>query len=226
MAHDNADWYSNKLLNHSDSILKSARQIFSRYSGLSIAGKVSGIHWWYNTDSHAAELTAGYYNTNGNNGYLKVRSHNTYVHHCTYSLTTHDARRLAHGAVLMLDRLRKCSASTGPTLTSPLSRWSTPQTIAARPPRRSSSRPFSPLRSLTSVRYHTAHTARTARNTPPHTHTNVTEWRRQATMERMRWSCVAGRVPSRASSRSSRSPPSTAPSAASPTSGTCRLHLA
>ncbi|ELR16593.1 betaamylase [Acanthamoeba castellanii str. Neff] len=66
------NWYSNKLLNHSDSILKSARQIFSRYSGLSIAGKVSGIHWWYNTNSHAAELTAGYYNTNGNNGYLKI----------------------------------------------------------------------------------------------------------------------------------------------------------
>ena len=27
------------------------------------------MHWWYHTPSHAAELTAGYYNTAGRNGY-------------------------------------------------------------------------------------------------------------------------------------------------------------
>ncbi|CAK0774322.1 hypothetical protein CVIRNUC_004157 [Coccomyxa viridis] len=31
--------------------------------------KVAGIHWWYRTRSHAAELTAGYYNTAGRDGY-------------------------------------------------------------------------------------------------------------------------------------------------------------
>ena len=31
--------------------------------------KVSGIHWWYKHDSHAAELTAGYYNLNERDGY-------------------------------------------------------------------------------------------------------------------------------------------------------------
>jgi len=27
-----------------------------------LAAKVSGVHWYYNTPSHAAELTAGYNN--------------------------------------------------------------------------------------------------------------------------------------------------------------------
>ena len=31
--------------------------------------KVAGIHWWYRTRSHAAELTAGYYNTAQRDGY-------------------------------------------------------------------------------------------------------------------------------------------------------------
>jgi formate dehydrogenase assembly factor FdhD len=34
-------------------------------SQLRLSAKVSGIHWMYRTPSHAAELTAGYYNTNG-----------------------------------------------------------------------------------------------------------------------------------------------------------------
>ena len=31
--------------------------------------KLAGIHWWYRTRSHAAELTAGYYNTAQRDGY-------------------------------------------------------------------------------------------------------------------------------------------------------------
>lgn len=31
--------------------------------------KIAGVHWWYNSRSHAAELTAGYYNTEGHDGY-------------------------------------------------------------------------------------------------------------------------------------------------------------
>lgn len=31
--------------------------------------KVAGVHWWYRTRSHAAELTAGYYNCEGRDGY-------------------------------------------------------------------------------------------------------------------------------------------------------------
>lgn len=43
-----------------------AKQAFPKTE---LAVKVSGIHWWYGTPSHAAENTAGYYNTNGNNAY-------------------------------------------------------------------------------------------------------------------------------------------------------------
>jgi hypothetical protein len=32
----------------------------------------AGVHWWYHTPSHAAELTAGYYNTNNRNGYNEL----------------------------------------------------------------------------------------------------------------------------------------------------------
>jgi beta-amylase len=39
---------------------------------VNISGKISGIHWWYNHESHAAELTAGYYHTFERNGYDEV----------------------------------------------------------------------------------------------------------------------------------------------------------
>ena len=31
--------------------------------------KIAGIHWWFKSRSHAAELTAGYYNTATRDGY-------------------------------------------------------------------------------------------------------------------------------------------------------------
>eukprot|EP00879_Flechtneria_rotunda_P005448 GHRR01005741.1.p1 GENE.GHRR01005741.1~~GHRR01005741.1.p1 ORF type:complete len:1044 (+),score=501.89 GHRR01005741.1:1438-4569(+) len=34
--------------------------------------KIAGVHWWYNSTSHASELTAGYYNTDSRDGYLPV----------------------------------------------------------------------------------------------------------------------------------------------------------
>jgi hypothetical protein len=34
--------------------------------------QVSGIHWWYKTASHAAELGAGFYNTAHRDGYLPI----------------------------------------------------------------------------------------------------------------------------------------------------------
>jgi beta-amylase len=65
-------WYTAQLLAHGDTILRQAVSVFRRYPTLSVAAKVAGIHWWYNSDSHAAECTAGYYNTNQNNAYLQV----------------------------------------------------------------------------------------------------------------------------------------------------------
>ena len=65
------NWYSSQLLIHAESILCAASNIFTPF-GITIAGKVAGIHWWYADPSHAAELTAGYYNTNNNNAYLQI----------------------------------------------------------------------------------------------------------------------------------------------------------
>ncbi|GJR56891.1 beta-amylase 3, chloroplastic [Tanacetum coccineum] len=49
----------------------SADSIF-RGSGAILSGKIAGIHWHYKTRSHAAELTAGYYNTRHSDGYLPI----------------------------------------------------------------------------------------------------------------------------------------------------------
>lgn len=34
--------------------------------------QVAGVHWWYNSRNHAAELAAGYYNTRERDGYLPI----------------------------------------------------------------------------------------------------------------------------------------------------------
>lgn len=38
----------------------------------SLICQVSGIHWWYKSDSHAAELAAGYYNLKNRDGYRAI----------------------------------------------------------------------------------------------------------------------------------------------------------
>ncbi|KAL2939799.1 Beta-amylase 1 chloroplastic [Bienertia sinuspersici] len=64
-------WYSQMLLDHGESILSSASEIF-RETGAKISVKIAGIHWHYGTRSHAPELTAGYYNTRFHDGYLPI----------------------------------------------------------------------------------------------------------------------------------------------------------
>lgn len=64
-------WYSQMLLEHGDRILSSAKAIFQG-TEVKLSGKVAGIHWHYKTRSHAAELTAGYYNTRHQDGYLPI----------------------------------------------------------------------------------------------------------------------------------------------------------
>lgn len=64
-------WYSNKLLGHGDQILDEANKVFQG-TDVRLAAKVSGIHWWYKDDSHACELTSGYYNVKGRDGYRPI----------------------------------------------------------------------------------------------------------------------------------------------------------
>eukprot|EP00792_Barthelona_sp_PAP020_P007199 TRINITY_DN3121_c4_g5_i1.p1 TRINITY_DN3121_c4_g5~~TRINITY_DN3121_c4_g5_i1.p1 ORF type:complete len:452 (+),score=125.65 TRINITY_DN3121_c4_g5_i1:32-1357(+) len=61
-------WYSTALSTHGFKILSSVTKV-NTYDGVNIAFKIAGIHWYYNHHSHAAELTAGYYNTDGQDWY-------------------------------------------------------------------------------------------------------------------------------------------------------------
>ncbi|XP_031389925.1 beta-amylase isoform X2 [Punica granatum] len=64
-------WYSNKLLSHGDQILDEANRIFLGCR-VRLAAKVAGIHWWCKDDSHAAELTSGFYNLGDRDGYRPI----------------------------------------------------------------------------------------------------------------------------------------------------------
>lgn len=64
-------WYADELLGHGRRILSCASDVFSE-RGVTLAVKLPGIHWWYHTRSHAAELTAGLYNTKHRDGYRPV----------------------------------------------------------------------------------------------------------------------------------------------------------
>ncbi|KAL5727470.1 beta-amylase [Ranunculus cassubicifolius] len=65
------NWYSQVLIEHADRVLSLAKLAFE---GTCIATKLSGIHWWYKTASHAAELTAGFYNPCNRDGYAAIAS--------------------------------------------------------------------------------------------------------------------------------------------------------
>ncbi|KAF8780061.1 hypothetical protein HU200_001712 [Digitaria exilis] len=65
-------WYSQMLLEHGERILSAATGVFTASPGVKISVKVAGIHWHYGTRSHAAELTAGYYNTRHHDGYVPI----------------------------------------------------------------------------------------------------------------------------------------------------------
>ncbi|CAN4075834.1 unnamed protein product [Withania somnifera] len=62
-------WYRQVLIDHADNVLSLATLAFE---GLQIVVKIPAIYWWYRTSSHAAELTAGYYNPMNQDGYSPV----------------------------------------------------------------------------------------------------------------------------------------------------------
>eukprot|EP00252_Welwitschia_mirabilis_P015906 TRINITY_DN35296_c0_g1_i1.p1 TRINITY_DN35296_c0_g1~~TRINITY_DN35296_c0_g1_i1.p1 ORF type:complete len:548 (+),score=100.59 TRINITY_DN35296_c0_g1_i1:70-1713(+) len=62
-------WYSRVLLDHGDRVLSLAKLAFE---GIQVSTKLSGIHWWYKTASHAAELAAGFYNPANRDGYSEI----------------------------------------------------------------------------------------------------------------------------------------------------------
>ncbi|XWS51742.1 hypothetical protein CRYUN_Cryun11dG0009600 [Craigia yunnanensis] len=73
------EWYSGRLICHADAILAKAAKILKKYqenekTSVMLVAKIGGIYWWYQTLSHPAELTAGYYNTALRDGYDPVVS--------------------------------------------------------------------------------------------------------------------------------------------------------
>ena len=66
-------------------------------AAVEVSLKIAGIHWWYRTRSHAAELTAGYYNTANRDGY------NSLIEICA-----------EHGAALTLTCVEMCDAQHPP----------------------------------------------------------------------------------------------------------------
>ncbi|KAL3508042.1 hypothetical protein ACH5RR_033424 [Cinchona calisaya] len=61
-------WYAGQLISHGDRLLSLAASTFSDVP-VTVSGKVPLIHSWYETRSHPAELTAGFYNTVTRDGY-------------------------------------------------------------------------------------------------------------------------------------------------------------
>lgn len=64
-------WYSSELISHGNRLLSLASTTFSD-PRVKISGKIPLVHSWYKTRSHPSELTAGYYNTAGRDGYEAV----------------------------------------------------------------------------------------------------------------------------------------------------------
>lgn len=63
-------WYSDSLVKHGEELTIRAREVFGQELTLSM--KIAGIHWGYDSYSHGAEITAGYYNTNFNDAYGQI----------------------------------------------------------------------------------------------------------------------------------------------------------
>ncbi|CAI9283479.1 unnamed protein product [Lactuca saligna] len=75
------EWYSDRLVRHADDILGVAANLLGKYQekeksskGLRMVAKIGLLYWWYQTRSHPAELTAGYYNTAFRDGYDSLAS--------------------------------------------------------------------------------------------------------------------------------------------------------
>ncbi|KAG6486343.1 inactive beta-amylase 9-like [Zingiber officinale] len=62
-------WYSGKLLSHADLVLSVASKVFGDFP---LSAKVPLVHWWHNTRSRPSQLTTGYYNAEGRDGYEAV----------------------------------------------------------------------------------------------------------------------------------------------------------
>ncbi|KAH8948977.1 hypothetical protein BDL97_10G006000 [Sphagnum fallax] len=81
-------WYSQTLIEHGDSVLKMANLALK---DVKISAKVPGIHWWYRTESHAAEATAGFFTADSRCGYKSI-ARMFATHNTTFNFTCAEMR--------------------------------------------------------------------------------------------------------------------------------------
>lgn len=84
-------WYSKMLIDHGDRVLFLANLAFEETP---ISAKISGIHWWYKTASHAAELTAGFNNSTHRDGYAPI-AQMLKKHNAAFNFTCVELRTMA-----------------------------------------------------------------------------------------------------------------------------------
>jgi beta-amylase len=87
-------WYSGLLVRHARRVLGVAAEVLNKpgrprvmkackemqggclmydfVPAVQLGAKLAGVHWWFKSSAHAAELTAGYYNTRFRDGYAPI----------------------------------------------------------------------------------------------------------------------------------------------------------
>ncbi|KAK8857914.1 beta-amylase [Tritrichomonas musculus] len=63
------EWYAKQLIDHGSNVLRIAREVFTTTR---LSAKISGIHWQFMTECRCAEATAGFYMSNGHDGYKDI----------------------------------------------------------------------------------------------------------------------------------------------------------
>lgn len=76
-------WYAQKLIDHGTKVFKQARAVFS---STKLSAKIAGIHWWYMSSCHCAEVTAGFNNFLFYDGYRDIlTAFKAYNIHCCFT---------------------------------------------------------------------------------------------------------------------------------------------
>ena len=76
-------WYANQLIEHGKRIMKASREVLPTTK---LSSKISGIHWWYMSACHCAEITAGLLNFNYEDGYKNIiESFKSYNYGCCFT---------------------------------------------------------------------------------------------------------------------------------------------
>ncbi|OHT12824.1 glycosyl hydrolase [Tritrichomonas foetus] len=105
-------WYQNQLIDHGSNVLKIARELFP---STRLSCKISGLHWQYSTECHCAEVTAGFYNAGGNDGYSQIismfKQHNVDV--CFTCLEMHEDGSAASNPPALVSQILGITKSYG-----------------------------------------------------------------------------------------------------------------